>query len=152
MLLAGGLISGCHWRRQEAPEPRGFDRETTIPAHIDEVWSAVIDVLGERDWPIDHLERASGFVGTDWVTSGWLTPAPHVGYLDCGGALSFGKREDLSAHHGRFNVVLCESVDGVVLKINSTWRAYRDAQWVDCVSTGLIEDELHAEIRARASP
>lgn len=151
LMLAGSVFAGCHWGRHEALAPGDFDRETTIPADIEAVWNAVIDVFGERDLAIDRMERASGFIGTDWMTSGWVTSAPHVGYLDCSGKMSFGKPVRPSAHEGRFNVVVRESDDEVVLKINSIWRAYRNAERVDCLSTGLIEEELHAEVRTRAA-
>lgn len=128
-----------------APVQRQFDPAVTLRGvDPDAAWTAVVDLFAERNWTIDNMDRASGFIGTDWMGT-----RPGDGFLDCGSA---GLAVDTD-HNGRLNVTVREAPDGVRLTVNSTWRVVRDFAGnhviVDCVSTGEIERIVHTEVAAR---
>jgi uncharacterized lipoprotein len=110
-------------------------------------WDAAIDVFAERLWPIYSLERASGLITTDWMTA-------HRSEMDCGEAGLTNTHRD---HEVRMSVVIREADSGSSLTVHT---AARSARWdvingsfrgmVDCVSTGLIEREVHDDVRRRA--
>ena len=129
-----------------APVARNFENLAEYPgATFGEVWDLVIDVFGDRNWPIDELERDSGIITSDW------TPADNVSYQDCGGSGIFGRPQN---HIGRFNIVVRESEVGVSMRVTTSWRATRtviveDEVDLTCVSTGVFERELHDEVGRR---
>ena len=90
------------------------------------------------------MEKASGFINSDWMGA---TTSPT--YLDCG---SPGISTDTNKQ-GRFNVVVREEPRGVTVTVNTTWRAARSfggsTTNVECVSTGILEGEIHTELRKR---
>jgi hypothetical protein len=127
-----------------APVARQIDRQVNLPGvDFDDAWNAVIDLFGERNWTIDNMEKASGFITSDWMGTSTGT------YVDCG---SPGIGADQN-HRGRFNVVVREGNGGVSVTVNTTWQATRvlmgERGAIECVSTGLLEREVHGEIRRR---
>ncbi len=128
-----------------APVARNFESLADYPgATFTEVWDLVIDVFGDRNWAIDNLERDSGIITTDWMR------ADNVSYQDCG---SPGFLSSDSDHMGRFNVVVRETEDGVSIRVTTSWQATRssenDTSIVECLSTGVLERELHEEVQDR---
>jgi uncharacterized lipoprotein len=131
-----------------APVARNFASLADYPgATFAEVWDLVIDVFGDRNWAIDNLERASGIITTDWMR------ADNVSYQDCG---SPGFLSSHSDHMGRFNVVVRETDEGVSIRVTTSWEATRssddDISIVECLSTGVLERELHEDVRERLRP
>ena len=55
-----------------------------------EAWEAVIDAFGEANWPIEEMERASGFI---------------IAGIDCGRGQGLAQTGDCGV---RFNVVVRE--------------------------------------------
>jgi uncharacterized lipoprotein len=142
-LLLVILTSGC----ATAPVQRHFDRTTHLQdVEFDQAWNAIIDLFGERNWTIANMERASGFINSDW-----MTVPPNSDYLDCG---SPGMMVD-SQHQGRFNVIVRDEPGRPVgVTINSTWRASRrlgsnPPSIVECFSTGVLERQLHRQLSER---
>ena len=129
-----------------APVARNFENLAEYPgASFGDVWDLVIDVFGDRNWAIDNLERDSGIITTDWMS------ADNVSYQDCG---SPGFLSSDSDHMGRFNVVVRETDDGVSMRVTTSWEATRSSDddeisIVECLSTGILERELHEEVRER---
>ena len=128
-----------------APVARNFENLADYPGStFSEVWDLVIDVFGDRNWAIDNLERDSGIIATDWMRD------DNVSYQDCGspGLLSVD-----SNHMGRFNVVVRETDDGVSIRVTTSWQATRSfdniGNIVECLSTGILERELHEEVQER---
>ncbi len=139
MLLAAAACAS-------APVARSFESLADYPgASFARVWDLVIDVFGDRNWAIDNLERDSGIITTDWMR------ADNVSYQDCGSP-GFLSTPD-SDHMGRFNVVVRETDDGVSIRVTTSWEATRssdnDISIVECLSTGILERELHEEVRER---
>jgi uncharacterized lipoprotein len=136
-------ITGC----VTAPVQREFDRQITIPgASFDRVWTTLIDLFGERNWTITNMEKASGFINTDWMNAGGTN------YMDCGKAGILVETSPM----GRFNVVVRpDSVgNGTSVKINTSWRVTRafgnsTPTVVECYSTGILEQEVHTALRRR---
>ena len=109
-----------------------------------EVWDIVVDMSGERNWAIESLERDSGIITTEWTSS------DDVSYRDCGSA---GFRATDSDPMGRFSVIVGETTNGVSVRVTTSWRVTRNSansiSSVECVSTGILERELHDEVRRR---
>ena len=146
MVLALVATVGC----ATAPVPRQIERSVSIPGStFDRVWDSVIDLFGERTWAIDNLERASGLITTDWMLTGEMSES----YMDCGRPGGFDVDSD---HQVRFNVVVRETDNGATLTVNTSMRAFRAplgggvTSVVSCVSTGVLEREVHDEIELRA--
>ena len=128
-----------------APVARNFeDLADYRGASFTEVWDLVIDVFGYRNWAIDSLERDSGVIATEWVRE------DNDSYRDCG---SPGFRATHSDYMGRFNVVVRETDDGVSIRVTTSWQTTRNTASsigiVECLSTGILERELHQEVRGR---
>lgn len=144
--LSALVLSAC----ATAPVPRDIQRTAIVEgADFDRTWDAVIDVLGERTWAIDNVERASGLITTDWM----LTGEASDDYMDCGSASFLSAHRD---HEVRFNVLVRDSDVGAELTVNSAMRA---TSWntldgtpegaAQCVSTGVLEGEIHDEVMRR---
>jgi uncharacterized lipoprotein len=108
-----------------APVARQIERQVNLPGvDFDDAWNAVIDLFGERNWTIDNMEKASGFITSDWM----------------------------GASTGTY-VVVREGNGGVSVTVNTTWQATRvmmgERSAIECVSTGSLEREVHEEIRRR---
>lgn len=121
-----------------------FDNSFEFAAGEDDVWPAVIDVFGERGWPITNMERASGFISTDWMLAS-------TRIMDCG---SDGLLTSLRDPQVRFNVVVRgTAADDVTVTVNATMRARRiapgalDGVLIECNSRGVVEAEIDAALR-----
>lgn len=135
------LILAC----ATAPAVHEVERTTTITASsFDAVWTAVIDVFGDRGWAIDNMEKDSGFISTDWMTLAYSDR----NVLDCGGA---GLSVDSDAV--RFNVVVRPADNGASMTVNTTYQVNRcySCAPVQCVSTGVLEKILVDAVRERVS-
>ena len=68
-------------------------------------------------------------------------------------AVSPGFRANFSDYQGRLNVAVREADDGVAITVNTSWRVTRNSAnsigLVDCVSTGVLELDLHRALRQR---
>jgi len=128
-----------------APVARNFEDVADYRAvSFAEIWDIVVDMSGERNWAIESLDRDSGTISTDW------TRTDDVSYRDCGSA---GFRATDSDHMGRFSVLVRETANGVSVRVATSWRVTRNSansvSSVDCLSTGILERELHDELRRR---
>jgi hypothetical protein len=128
-----------------APVARNFEDIGDYRAvSFAEVWDIVVDMSGERNWAIESLERDSGIITTEWTSS------DDASYRECGSA---GFRATDSGHMGRFSVIVGETTNGVSVRVTTSWRVTRNSansiSSVECVSTGILERELHDEVRRR---
>jgi uncharacterized lipoprotein len=143
-ILAAALLALGTTACATVPVRREFERSVTIRGStFDKVWADLIDLFEERDWQILDMDIASGSVNTDWMT---VENAKK--YYDCGNP---GVMTD-SNHMGRFNVVV-RGEEATRVTINTSWRANRafrsGGSIVNCASTGVLEKELHAELKRR---
>jgi len=127
------------------PVARNFQDVATYRAvSFAEIWDIVVDMSGERNWAIESLDRDSGTISTDWMRS------DDVSYRDCG---SSGFRATDSDPMGRFSVLMREAANGVSVRVLTSWRVTRNSansiRSVECFSTGILERELHDEVRGR---
>ncbi len=128
-----------------APVVRNFEDVADYRAvSFAEIWDIVVDMSGDRNWVIDSLERDSGIITTEWTSSDDLS------YRDCG---TPGFRATDSGHMGRFSVIVGETTNGVSVRVTTSWRVTRNSansiSSVECLSTGMLERELHDEVRRR---
>ncbi len=128
-----------------APVPRNFDTLADYPgASFTEVGDAVIQVLGDRNWVIANFDRDNGIIATDLMTD------VDASYWDCGSA---GFRATHSDHAGRVDVVVREIDDEVSIRVTTSWQVVRNSSRsidiVECLSTGVLERELHDAVRRR---
>ena len=128
-----------------APVSRDFDPLAYYPgASLTEVGNAVIDALVDRNFVINNFDRDNGIIATDWLRD------VDVSYWDCGTA---GFRASDSDHSGRVDVVVLEADDEVFITVTTSWQAVRNSSnsigIVECLSTGLLEREVHDSVRRR---
>ena len=128
-----------------APVARDFDDLADYRAiSFTEVWDVVVDISRDRNWAIDALERDSGTITTEWMSN------DDVAYRDCGSA---GFRATDSDHLGRYSVAVRETDNGVSVRVATSWRVVRNSansiSSVECLSTGMLEREIHDEVRRR---
>ena len=128
-----------------APVPRDYDTLAYYPAaSLTEVGDAVIDVLVDRNFVINNFDRDNGIIATDWLRD------VDVSYWDCGTA---GFRASDRDHSGRVDVVVLEADDEVSITVTTSWQAVRNSSnsigVVECLSTGLLEREVHDSVRRR---
>ncbi len=112
-----------------------------------EAWDLAVGEFASRGWTIDNLERDSGIITSEWVsTEGDLYPS----YRDCG---SPGLRANLSNYRGRFTVVVRETDNGVSVEVTTDWEVTKSTSSsigiAECFSTGLLEGEFHRALRRR---
>ena len=134
------VVAGC----AQGPGVYNFERTRLIEGHTsDEVWDAVIDVFGERNWLISNMEKASGIITTDPMGA-------DSKYADCGKSALFSSYRN---YQGRFNVLVRANDEGVDLRVTSTWAA---TVWntldsvisgsIECVSTGALERDIYEDV------
>ena len=136
MLLAATACAG-------APVARNFEEVADYRAvSFAEMWDIVVDMFGDRNWAIENSERDNGTISTDWTRN------DDVSYRDCG---SSGFRATDSDHMGRLSAVVRETANGVSVRVTTSWRVTRNSansiSSVECLSTGMLERELHDEVR-----
>ena len=143
LVLSGLLTLGC----AAPPQLYDYDNAFTVQASLDDTWEAVIDAFGESNWPIEEMERASGFISTDWVG---VTTSQLVAGMDCGRAQGLGSTD---GHMARFNGVVREQgVGETEVTVNTSLRANRVAlsgritEVVTCTSRGVIEAFVADEV------
>ncbi len=112
-----------------------------------EAWDLVVGEFASRGWTIDDLERDSGIITSEWVsTEGDFYPS----YRDCG---SPGLRANLSNYRGRFSVVVRETDNGVSVEVTTDWEVTKSTSRAigieECFSTGLLEGEFHRALSRR---
>jgi len=132
------LLFGC----ASAPKNYNFEASETYEASYDEVWSAVIDVFSENDWPIQTLEKDSGLIST---THAGMTR--NSNWSDC----DVGMFETLEDKVGSFNVRVREVQGGTSLTVNASFSGVVDTlggiQRKNCVSTGQLEMQIRHLVR-----
>jgi hypothetical protein len=140
LVILGTVVTAC----ASAPVRRTIERQVLLPGvTFDKSWNAVIDMFGERSWTIANMEKASGFINSDWMN------ADQTAYVDCGspGITTEGQRQ------GRFNVVVREATGGIGVTVNTAWRTTREfggaATQIECTSTGVLEGEIFTQLKQR---
>ena len=128
-----------------APVARDFDPLAYYPAaSFTEVGNAVIDALVDRNFVINNFDRDNGIIATDWLRD------VDASYWDCGSAGFQGSDSD---HSGRLDVVVLETEDEVSIRVTTSWQVVRNTSRsigiVECLSTGLLEREVHDSVRRR---
>ena len=91
-LAAVLLLSGCAYTQPKTMPHLPPVNEFVFDATFDRVWAAVLDRSTEKSWPIKVVDKASGFLTTDYVSlgngaDGWKN-AKAVAYEPPGGFLN----------------------------------------------------------------
>ena len=141
-LLLFILLAGC----ATAPKPHVFDPVARFTTDFDHAWSATIETFAEMNLPIQNMEKASGLVTTDWIS---FAGDANSGYADCGGTGLAIERD----RQGKFNVYV-KTVEGSVdVRVTTTYRQMRSlgssSGWVNCQSTGQLEERIHGMIQQK---
>ncbi len=141
-VAAAVALSGC------ASPPRLYDYDNTFiaQASVDDTWEAVIDAFGAATWPVESMERASGYITTDWVG---VFSDDLVDGMDCGSEALTLIRE----YGVKFNVIVREqSPSETELTVNTSMRALRthldgdNPRMVTCTSRGTVEAYVANEV------
>jgi hypothetical protein len=139
--MVAALLAGSSSSR--APKRHTFEKAMLTTASFDRTWAAVVEVFAENNWAIQHLERDSGLITTDWMLLAYDNP-----YADCGRTISsVGYTDQL-----RFNVLIREESDTVIVTVNAAFRRVEGAGAVwsqqGCYSTGQVEQLVHEQVSA----
>jgi hypothetical protein len=171
LLLSTALVlAGCAVSTQDPclyeMLPEEFDDSATFSASFDNVWEALVDSVSDMEFPIEHIDKDSGIVNTDFVDLGrfrieaagssasnpeW-TAHP---YVTC-------KSEDCldlpGTIRGRFGCVVTENDRGVRIRVDTHFYGqkqgkhplinYGPPEWEKCNSTGQVEALIFEKVRA----
>lgn len=117
-----------------APVVQACENFVDYPEYaFNQVWDAIIDVIGDLDWEIDDLERERGIIATDWMRDDHLSPD--------------------SNHYGRLFVFVQETNGGTPVRVTTSWRGTRtfenNKDVVECLSTGILDEILYESVWGR---
>jgi len=128
------------------PRVHEFDRSITIAASYEEVWEAVIEMFASRNTPIATLERESGIITTEVMST-----TADQGFADCGGS-GLNTFRNMT---GRYNLFVREAVDGIAVQMNTNWNTqvwlgnnYNGSR--ECTSTGRFETAFLSQLVLRS--
>lgn len=131
-----------------APHVHPVRAQASIAAGFESTWSALVDLFSDRNWAIEHIDKDSGLITTDWMELGKGAAT----YADCGTA----PLADIPSTQVRFNVRVRADGDSTWVTVNASFRQLRvldDARaMVDCNSTGEVEQLIHRGITSRLRP
>ena len=141
------LISGCTYK---PPQIYNFDKERTYNQSYDEIWQKAIEWFGSKGTPVKNLDKASGFISTEYKLSPDDFDHDRAHFLcDCGvpgsGGILMGTFQNVN---GNFNIVVKRIDDQhTKVNINTFYKADLMVEGqlrnsVDCNSTGQLEKEL----------
>jgi hypothetical protein len=138
ILQQGG---SCASAPPAAPAQR---QPTQVSASFGKTWDAVIDYFAENTVSIRSMDRASGFVAAEPVTS---EISPEL--ADCGSTLG----TPFTANAATYNVLV--RGDRTTAKVKATIRFVRVTSGtygstIDCSSTGRWESRLEDRVKAQA--
>lgn len=154
LTLSLALISGC--ASGPAPIPRLQTSAQGYSADFDRAWNAVNDVLTERRLPIKAIEKDSGLVTTEFVSSGGR-------YIYWGKKNDAGQEMSTWAEKTRYflNIRVRKREDGgttvdvlphfeyMRYEYNSVLKRSVEAGWEACESHGDVETGLYDALSAK---
>lgn len=148
-------ITGC--ASYKPPQVYNFDKERIYPKPFDEVWQKAIEWFGTKGTPVKNLDKASGFISTEYrLNTDDLDPEKSHFLCDCGNPGSAGIADQrIQNANGSFNIIV-KKIDEHNTKviINTFYKAdlymheYGSGnpdhflKTIDCNSTGRLEKEL----------
>lgn len=104
-----------------------------------------MDVFATKNIPIKTMDRSSGFIATEEMTSGMTTSRTPQTYADCGRA-AVGTYP--APTHANYNIrVKGDSTRSTVL-VSVFWKQVGGA--FHCTSRGVWEADTESEIKTRA--
>ena len=132
------------------PDNYNFPKTRTYNLKYDYVWSKVIEWFGSKNTPIKNLDKASGFISTEYN----LDVDKYDNYCDCG---TYNAVMHLNDIRGNFNVIIRKISDTQTqVTINTFFKAYFKEMnaWTGqyyvsdkkCNSIGKLEGELFTYI------
>lgn len=129
-----------------APKVHRFPKAKTIKVGYNAAWGAVLDVFADRNIPIATMEKVSGIIVSDWMSTKGANSV-----RDCGSPGIASVRQD----QGKFNVRIRRVGGGVRVTVNSRFvqrRVFDNmVRDVECQSTGKVERLVHSAV-ANAGP
>lgn len=128
-----------------APVARQIQSSFPVDQPFEKVWTAVIETFAELNLPILNMEKASGFITTDWLN-------PDSSFYDCGTPpFSTARRGTL----GKFNVFVkkisdssCEMKVNCLFDLTIFYTGPGGAKKYSCVSTGKLEKQIYDRVLA----
>jgi|GEM_PF-2220869 len=151
-LLLGCFVMGCAGAATQSGSgsDSGSSVETVkkIPHGFDDVWPAVLETINDQAWGIASATRDAGSISTEYVQIGFDEVNE---YSRC--EMGF----DTQIMRGRMRVEvtvgrqsLYESTMAVAVSIHG-WDEGAKKAWVNCSSTGKVEDLIFDGVNRRLS-
>lgn len=149
------LFLGCSTPKAvvTAPVELIIEKERIINKPFETVWQSTIELLATYNMPIKNLDRASGFIASDYK----LVTSDYRQYMICEGASStFSGKVELANPGGNLNILIKKiSEESTKVTINCFWgcvaNRYRYASLIsteyvfvssdrqDCRTSGNLE-------------
>jgi hypothetical protein len=139
-------LIGC--TSYKPPQIYNIEKTKIVEKSYDVVWSKIIMWFGEHNTPIKNIEKASGFISTEYN----LSAKNSIGICDCGEPASLTYFGDTS---GNFNIVVERISDnstkvtisafftGILYSPNFANQYAPPIQTkMDCNTTGQVEKEI----------
>lgn len=133
------------------PQVYNFQKTYDFGNNKDEVWPAIVQLIAERGWSIQTIEKDSGIIVTQWHNIG--PEAEGLLQCDCGFQGAGMQQQNRLL---MFNIFLREKEDGgcdVTINTQFQVNVYdgfnRVNTVVPCNSTGAVEAQLARDIAER---
>jgi hypothetical protein len=156
-LLCLSVLNGCGGkspRSYSVPESRRLETELT------HVWEAAARILADRGYDIQHSDRASGTIETDWLAvnagysaSVFLTQSDDR-YSDCGrpglGKSYLGKEARVVVSLTAVGPSQTEVLVRAAFRTQRKGIFSQSPEALECRSRGRLEEEILVETQVRA--
>jgi hypothetical protein len=133
------LLGAC----ATAPQSHEIHRTTLIRLPKDAVWQGLIAEVAEQGWTVATIDRASGFLATEWLR------VPER-LADCGSA----PLASVAVTKVRLNITTVATDGGTNFTVNTTFQQVRRlgdvSGVVNCYSTGRIESVAAEHVASKA--
>jgi hypothetical protein len=158
-------VCGCATMEQAFPEigqapPEAFEKTRTYDYGYDEVWTSLLAVLAEFEFPLDLVEKDSGLVTTNWGSMGAYST--HTGWgkslqVTLNPVTRCNVKDELDIPEGtrcKLSVLVERRDETTALTINATFEGWKKPvmktpYWDPCNSTGALEASIFEAIAAR---
>jgi hypothetical protein len=135
------------------PTPREPPPDQVYDATFDEVWGAVLETITDLEIPIENLEKASGFIRSDFMR---FPEGEYDTFMDCGEVRVSGTWWPVARRQGfrsqaRVTLLVREIEAGKVsIRLRALMRGVTgEGVMHECESTGLFEQTFFREFEQR---
>lgn len=128
-----------------APQPSSA---VTVNAPVAKTWTALVDVLGDRNVSITAIDRSSGIIT---AKSAELSRGDFLQLANCGSFTHQALIGGIGSGVARYNAVVRGDSTRASIKVTATYTGHTNHGADEtCVSTGAWETALATDVKTRA--